>query len=106
MGKKQNEIVNLIRKFLKSIKSINLDRVILFGSYARGEESENSDVDLLIVSDDFVGTRSFERGEEFYLNWNYDLDVDFVCLSNKELEAGRGGFGIISRALREGVVIK
>ena len=105
MGKGQDEVVSLVRKFLGGIKNINLDKVILFGSYARNEQHEGSDVDLLIVSDDFKGTKSFKRGGEFYLNWDYDMDVDFICLTNEELEARRGGFGVVGQALREGMEI-
>lgn len=45
-------------------------RVHLFGSYARGEADEHSDVDLLIDLDKKVGL-------QFYL-WNEELKKDFL----------------------------
>ena len=31
-------------------KSYNAEKVILFGSYSRGEETEDSDVDILVIA--------------------------------------------------------
>src|SRR5262249_4701533 len=39
-------------KALKDIYGRRLDKVILFGSYARGEQTAESDVDLLVVLKD------------------------------------------------------
>ena len=38
-----------------SLKHLNVNKVILFGSYAKGTQSEDSDIDLLVVTnDDFI----------------------------------------------------
>ncbi|MBI4640081.1 MAG: nucleotidyltransferase domain-containing protein [Candidatus Tectomicrobia bacterium] len=42
---------------------IRAEQVILFGSYARGEAKEGSDIDLLIVSSDFENLNMRERLE-------------------------------------------
>lgn len=48
------EIINSIEKFIKEIKKkYNVEAIILFGSYAKGTENEDSDIDIAIVSDDF-----------------------------------------------------
>lgn len=38
-----------IKRALKSIKKYNPDKIILYGSVARGDFDENSDIDLLII---------------------------------------------------------
>lgn len=38
-------------------EKINLERVILFGSHARGTATEWSDIDVALVSPDFSGSR-------------------------------------------------
>ncbi|MDI6794640.1 MAG: nucleotidyltransferase domain-containing protein, partial [bacterium] len=43
-------------------KDYNAEQVILFGSYARGEESEDSDIDLLITAP--TRKRFFQRMAE------------------------------------------
>lgn len=49
------EILNSINKYVKEIKKkYNVSTIILFGSYAKGTENEDSDIDIAIVSDYFV----------------------------------------------------
>ena len=41
----------IAREFANSIKSDKIIKIILFGSVARGDDTEESDIDILIVSD-------------------------------------------------------
>lgn len=50
--------VNLIVKRLKRFLKENLVSIVLFGSVARGEAGEGSDIDLLVVAKDFEPFRS------------------------------------------------
>lgn len=46
------EIIKIIKEFKKDISAIlkdKLDKIVLFGSYARGDYDEESDVDVLIL---------------------------------------------------------
>ncbi len=48
----RNEIISQIKL---SLQDLNVSKVILFGSYAKGTQTDDSDVDLLVVTnDDFV----------------------------------------------------
>jgi predicted nucleotidyltransferase len=45
------EILGRLIKISERLKkNYNAEKVILFGSYARGEESEDSDVDMLVIA--------------------------------------------------------
>ncbi|MBQ6444250.1 MAG: nucleotidyltransferase domain-containing protein [Methanosphaera sp.] len=46
-----NNRIQIARDFANSINSKYIKRIILFGSVARGEDNEDSDIDILIVSD-------------------------------------------------------
>lgn len=46
---------------------VNLYRVILFGSYVSGTHREDSDVDLLVVTDDDFIPGTFEENMQNYL---------------------------------------
>ena len=46
-----NDRVKIAHEFANAINSDKIVRIILFGSVARGEDTENSDIDILIVSD-------------------------------------------------------
>ncbi len=47
----KKEIFLRLKKIAERLrKEYNAERVILFGSYARGEETEDSDVDILVIA--------------------------------------------------------
>ncbi len=61
MDKKQViEIINRFHQILET-KSISPAKIVLFGSFARGNYTEHSDIDLIVVSDDFIGKDYWER---------------------------------------------
>lgn len=45
-----NDRLNIAKRFAEIINSDDIVTIILFGSVARGEDSEESDIDILIVS--------------------------------------------------------
>lgn len=50
----EQEILNNINKYIEEIKKhYDITTIILFGSYAKGIQNENSDIDIAIVSNDF-----------------------------------------------------
>jgi predicted nucleotidyltransferase len=54
MAKKRDETSKKIEKFITLLKDkISIERIILFGSYIRGQQKKWSDIDLAVISDDF-----------------------------------------------------
>ncbi len=48
------EIIESIKKYIEKIsKYYKIEAIILFGSYAKGTENEDSDIDIAIISSDF-----------------------------------------------------
>lgn len=106
MDKTQNEIKITLSKFKEKISSTNkIDKLILFGSRAKGTSKKNSDVDLLLISKDFKGKKYFRRAPKFYRMWDYDYDVDIICLTPEEISARKRQVGIIREAVKEGIEI-
>ena len=61
MGEKKY-LMQGLKKFLQSLsKDINVEKIILFGSRAKKDFDKQSDVDLIIVSEDFEEMNFFER---------------------------------------------
>lgn len=58
-----DEVIEVAEKFIKLIKStnINIEKIIIFGSYARGAGGEWSDIDIAIVSPEFSGIPFYDR---------------------------------------------
>ncbi|MFH1421456.1 MAG: nucleotidyltransferase domain-containing protein [Planctomycetota bacterium] len=56
MPENQNDfkkLLSMLKKHLKKVYGKRLGKMILYGSWARGEQNENSDIDILMVLDDF-----------------------------------------------------
>ncbi|MFQ5531368.1 MAG: nucleotidyltransferase domain-containing protein, partial [Candidatus Nanoarchaeia archaeon] len=84
MGQKEYLVKNL-KKFIKDLgRDIKVSKVILFGSRAKKNFKEESDVDLIIVSDDFKEKNFFERASKMYDYWEINLPVDILCYTNME----------------------
>lgn len=56
------EIIKAYKQVLMAL-GINVERVILYGSYASGNQREDSDIDLVIISKDFRKMNLRERLE-------------------------------------------
>jgi hypothetical protein len=97
-----------VESYLKDFRAalerdIDLERVILFGSRARHEANEHSDVDLIVVSSNFEGMDFFDRVAKMYDYWNSDLPVDFLCYTPEEFERLKDQATIVRQAVRTGV---
>jgi uncharacterized protein len=58
---------NIKAEILANLSGIDLYKVILFGSYANGDPGIDSDVDLLIVTDDDFQPKNYKENMNNYL---------------------------------------
>ena len=56
-------VLNIISHFRKilEVKGINNNKIILYGSWAKGKQREESDIDLVVISEDFKDKGYWER---------------------------------------------
>lgn len=74
----QTDINSIVNKFITLVADeFPLRGVYLFGSYAKGNAGDCSDVDIAIVSDKFEGSRFFDKKKlnKFLLKTSTDLEV-------------------------------
>lgn len=59
----KREVLEIISQFQKALedKGIEINKLILFGSYATGQFREGSDIDVVVISDSFTGKGYWER---------------------------------------------
>ena len=59
----QDAALRIIREFKNALESINIhvEQLILFGSHAVGTAREDSDIDVVIISQSFSGKSYWER---------------------------------------------
>lgn len=83
----------------------NPDKIILFGSHARGAAAPDSDVDLLVVMP-LEGSRRAQATAIDLALADRELPLDLVVVTPEELERDRDRVGTIVRpAFREGKVL-
>lgn len=56
-------VLNIIARFRKTLETngVGVERIVLFGSYAAGTYREGSDIDVVVISEDFTGKGYWER---------------------------------------------
>lgn len=80
------------------------EKIILFGSAARGDMGPHSDVDLLIVKE---GANALDTTFQIYRNlYGVDAAVDAVVVSPRDVERYRESHALVIKpALKEGRVV-
>lgn len=97
---------DLVRALLPALERKGVKLALLFGSYARGEADEYSDVDLIIVAD--TRTPFIERFKEFIDVWRASpvKAMDMLVYTPDEFRQMREQENpFIATALEEGKVI-
>jgi hypothetical protein len=99
------ETNQIVKRFLNLIiKKFNLKKIIIFGSFARGDYHKGSDLDLVIVGE--FKDRFIDRiGKIIALN-NSDLEIEAMVYTEEEFQKmiqERRPF--IEQVLEEGIVV-
>ena len=65
MDKKRFKVKKIIGEYKETLRNlgIHVERVILYGSYARGTARKDSDIDVVVISKDFKKLNLRERLE-------------------------------------------
>lgn len=95
-----------LRKFKRLVeKRFRLERMILFGSRARDDWLYTSDVDLILVSENFQSMNFLQRMREISQLWDCDLLLEPLCYTPEEFERKKNELGIVRNALEHGIEI-
>lgn len=97
----------LIDEILAFMRRVGVEEAILYGSFARGEAISTSDVDLLVMSPRFAGSRPHLRLAALIDAWPGDLPpLEVLAYTPQEFEQARRGFGIERIADQEGIHLR
>ena len=76
-----------------SLKSSDPLKIILFGSYANGNPTENSDIDLMVILDNDHVSKTYEERldkkifiRNLILDINRKIPIDLLVYSKEELK--------------------
>ena len=104
--KKIKEIVEYLKILLQK-RGLEINKIILFGSYAKGNYKKDSDIDIVIISKSFRRKGIFERAEmlgnlEWELIDKYLFPFDIITMSPEDFNRG---VSLVSQYARDGEVI-
>ena len=108
MGERQELILDFSRQ-VKRILGKSLTKVILYGSYARGDYNENSDIDIMILTTltneeiEAVEGKIFDLA--FDIQMEHLVDISVVIKNEEQFNYWLGALPFYNNVQREGVVI-
>lgn len=81
------EIVDIVNKYIEIVsKNYNVLAIILFGSYAKGTQREDSDIDIAIITDDIKTDKFDEEVNLMQLRNNIDYRIEPHIISVSDYE--------------------
>ena len=91
------DVVARLRQRIEA-RGIRPQKVILYGSYADGTHREGSDIDVVIISEDFAGKGYWER-IEILADAIYEVfaPVEAVAMTMEEWERGDSQIAAFAR---------
>lgn len=100
------ETAKIAKKFASRIrKAYDAEKVILFGSRARGDYFKRSDYDFIIVSKKFSRIPFLRRFPRIYDYWDESVDLEVICYTPEEFAKKSKQHGIVRKAVEEGVIL-
>ena len=89
------------------VSTVAPDKIILFGSYARGDNKKNSDIDILILKKGLKNERSVTK--RLYMDFftqRIPVPVDLIAMDYEKFDALSSDIGYIYKTIKqEGIVI-
>ena len=82
-GKRKATFDEIIKIVGTISSTFHPEKIILFGSYANGNPTPESDVDLLVIMDH---KNSLEKSSEISLSLRHIFPIDIIVRSPKEIE--------------------
>ncbi len=100
------KILNELKKQLLSIYGERFGKLVLYGSYARAEAWEGSDIDVAVVlKDDVLPAKEIDRLIDIItdINLEYDVLISVYPVSEGSLQAGNSP--LLLNIKREGISV-
>ena len=105
MAQIPSDVIEIIRQYIEIIKNdVSVEKVILYGSYAKGNYDENSDIDLALIiagynENDFISMGAFLLDKSFVLK----VDLQPFPFSIEEYNNPKG---IMEEILNTGIELQ
>lgn len=103
---------NILLGFSRGVKTIlrkNLRKVILYGSYARGDYNDNSDVDIMVLTTltdseiEKVETKIFDLAFDYEME--YGIEISVVVKNEEHFNYWLGALPFYNNIQKEGILL-
>ena len=97
-----------IEKFIKEaipkiLEKISPSQIIVFDSRVKGNAKDESDIDVIVISDYFEGIPFLKRMPMLLKLVKFEKHIDFLCYTEDEFEKVKKMSAILKSALQNGV---
>jgi predicted nucleotidyltransferase len=103
----ESTVIAALRRYITALNScgIHASRLVLFGSFARGDANEWSDIDLVVIAPELEGPRDLTLVEKLWeATIPADNRIEPIACGEKEWETDQSR-PILEIARREGIII-
>lgn len=106
------DIHDILLDFSRQVKDIlhdKLTKIILYGSYARGDYKENSDIDIMVLTT--ITDTEIRKTEKtifdlaFNFQMEYGIDINVIVKNNEHFNYWLGALPFYDNVQREGIVL-
>lgn len=102
----RNRILCEFRNKTKSIMGDSLKQMILYGSYARGDYGDNSDMDIMVLTDDRIIQIEDEIFDVAYdIELEYGVPISVNIKNEKHFKNWVNSLPYYSNIQKEGIII-
>jgi predicted nucleotidyltransferase len=110
----QENIRELLRKYREAIENVSdnhIVKVVLYGSYARGDFRKDSDIDVMILMDiDESSSLTKQYENKIYditydFNMEYDTDIMPIVKDKQHFDYWKNAYLFYKNVDKEGIVI-
>lgn len=95
-------VMTNVSRYAAAVRTmLNPSAIILYGSYANGTPTDDSDIDIAIIMSHFGGDRLETSSKLWGLTWSIDDRIEPILLDSADEDAS----GFMSEVLKSGQVI-
>ena len=107
MPQKMNGLLQTYISEIKKIYGTHLSKIILYGSYARGQETDESDIDMAIVLKANQTDEQYDQLTDVVVDYELDIGItlSIISIEKNEFKEWKNTLPFYKNLAKEGIVL-